>query len=165
MPSSPIEEQTGEVNTSDLTRHAASEESGILSIAPSIHWRIAYFISVWSFKAAISFALGTYRLFIRKDPTLLQAEIKVYPVRPDLKNRVFRPRGLSNEKCPLFLDLHGGGWAVADPETDDEFCSFMAQKFNMIVISVEYHNHQPTNFHMPSTTSLISPMLYLMTRH
>ena len=34
--------------------------------------------------------------------------------------------------------MHGGGWAVADPETDDEFCSFMTQTFDIIVVSVDY---------------------------
>lgn len=111
----------------------------VLSVPPSFHWRLAYFISVWSFKAAITFALGAYRLFQRRNYDLLVPTVRVYPVRPDLKNRIFRPDVPSNEKLPLYLDIHGGGWAVADPETDDEFCSFMAREFNMIVVSIDYH--------------------------
>ncbi|RDL35948.1 Uncharacterized protein BP5553_06560 [Venustampulla echinocandica] len=106
---------------------------------PPFHLRIAYFVSLWSFKAFFSFCLGVSRLFQRRRAGLLRPEVKAYQIRPDLKNRIFRPEGSENEKLPLYLDVHGGGWAVADPETDDEFCSFIAQTFNIIVVSINYH--------------------------
>lgn len=65
-------------------------------------------------------------------------ENKRYRVRPRLINRIFRPKTSDNELLPLFIDVHGGGWAVADPDTDDEFCSFLAQKYKIIVVSVDY---------------------------
>ena len=37
------------------------------------------------------------------------------------------------------MNCHGGGWAVADPAADEEFCSFVARNFNIIVVSVDYH--------------------------
>jgi acetyl esterase/lipase len=70
---------------------------------------------------------------------VLQPEVKIYDIRPGLENRIFRPQNSEDEKLPLYLDVHGGGWAVADPETDDEFCSFLAQNFNIIVVSINYH--------------------------
>jgi acetyl esterase/lipase len=55
-----------------------------------------------------------------------------------LKNRIFRPRDTGGKPLPLYLDIHGGGWATADPETDDEFCSFLATHFQIIVVSISY---------------------------
>jgi acetyl esterase/lipase len=78
-------------------------------------------------------------LFSRRRRDLLQPEVKTYEIRPDLKNRIFRPQNSEVEELPLYLDVHGGGWAVADSETDDEICSFLAQNFNIIVVSIDYH--------------------------
>jgi acetyl esterase/lipase len=77
---------------------------------------------------------------------LLRPEVKTYDVRPRLKNRIFLPEISQNEQLPLYIDVHGGGWAVADPETDDEFCSFLAQSFNIIVVSVNYHKSPTYKF-------------------
>jgi acetyl esterase/lipase len=116
----------------------------IVSRLPPLHLRLAYFISLWSFKAFFQLGLSAGRLLPRRRKDLLQPEVKAYEVRPDLKNRIFRPQDSEEEELPLYLDVHGGGWAVADPETDDEFCSFLAQNFSIIVISVDYHK-SPTH--------------------
>jgi acetyl esterase/lipase len=122
------------------------EKEEFLSPPPPIHLQIGYFIGVWSFKAFTTLSLNTSRLFRRKRSGLLEPEIKSYPIRSDLKNRVFRPQGLEHLKLPLYLDIHGGGWAVADPETDDEFCSFLAHNFRMIVVSIDYHKSPRSKF-------------------
>ena len=123
-----------------------AEGRKFLSKPPPFHLRIAYFISVWSFKSFIRLALKASRLFQRRRGDLLRPEVRSYPVRPDLKNRIFRPEGSGNKRLPLYLDVHGGGWAVTDPETDDEFCSYMAQNLNIIVISVDYHKSPSYKF-------------------
>ncbi|KAI9772211.1 MAG: hypothetical protein M1840_000960 [Geoglossum simile] len=114
----------------------------IVSKPPPWHLRAAYHIGVWSFKAAFRVILSTRRL-TSGPGDLLRPEIKKYDFCPELRNRVFRPQN-SDGKLPLYLDVHGGGWAAADPETDDEFCSFMASNFNIIVVSVDYRK-SPTN--------------------
>jgi acetyl esterase/lipase len=129
-------EDTGSIMSFSI--NADSEHRKIRLERPPYHLRVAYFISVWSFKAAISIGLRARRLFSRRSPNLVRPQVKSYPVRPSLKNRIFRPEGSRSESLPLYLDVHGGGWAVADPEVDDEFCSFIAQKFNIIVVSVDY---------------------------
>ena len=91
-------------------------------------------------------SLSTTRLFSRPRRNLLKPEIKTYEIRSDLKNRVFRPQNSDSEELPLYLDVHGGGWAVADPETDDEFCSFLAQTFHVVVVSVNYHKSPTYKF-------------------
>ncbi|KAH0559488.1 hypothetical protein GP486_003996 [Trichoglossum hirsutum] len=118
----------------------------ILSIPPPLHLRVAYFISLWAFKVSFQLGLSASRLLQKRRRDLLQPEIKAYEVRPDLKNRIFRPQDSEDEELPLYLDVHGGGWAVADPETDDEFCSFLAQNFNIIVVSVDYHKSPKHRF-------------------
>ncbi|KAH8665219.1 alpha/beta hydrolase fold protein [Tricladium varicosporioides] len=115
------------------------EPSRIISFPPPFHLRIAYFVSLWSFKAFFSLGLSVSRLFQRRRADFLRPKVKEYPIRSGLKNRIFHPKSSENEKLPLYIDIHGGGWAVADPETDDEFCSFIAQTFNIIVVSVNYH--------------------------
>jgi len=117
---------------------ADSNEEEYISEPPPYYLRIAYFISVWSFKAAITLGLGARRLMPRP-PNLLQPEVRVYPIRPTLKNLVYRPEGSGDEPLPVYLNLHGGGWAVADPAADEEVCSFLARNFNIIVVSVDYH--------------------------
>jgi len=126
-----------------------SEYQKIISKPPPYYLRIAYFISVWSFKVAIATGLRLRRLFSRRPQDLMRPEVKSYPTRPFLKNRIFRPNGSGEELLPLYLDVHGGGWAVADPETDDEFCSFMAQNFNIIVVSIDYRKAPSWKFPYP----------------
>ncbi|KFY47549.1 hypothetical protein V496_10587 [Pseudogymnoascus sp. VKM F-4515 (FW-2607)] len=111
----------------------------IVSRPPPFYLRLAYFLSLWSFKAFFRLSLSSGRIFSRRRKGLLQPEVKTYHIRPDLKNRIFRPQNSKSQKLPLYLDVHGGGWAVGDPETDDEFCSFLVQNFNIIVVSINYH--------------------------
>lgn len=118
----------------------------VITKKPPFHLRLAYFICLWSFKGFFKLSLGATRLFSRRRSDLLKPEVKAYKIRPDLKNRIFRPADSRLEQLPLYLDVHGGGWAVADPETDDEFCSFLAQTFRIIVVSVNYHKSPQYKF-------------------
>jgi acetyl esterase/lipase len=129
----------GSISTRSTSTTLNTEPGKFISCAPPFHLRIAYFISLWSFKAFFSLSLGARRLYSRRRKGLLSPIVKSYQIRPGLKNRIFRPENLEDEKLPLYLDVHGGGWAVADPETDDEFCSFLAQNFNIVVVSINYH--------------------------
>ncbi|KFZ15254.1 hypothetical protein V502_05696 [Pseudogymnoascus sp. VKM F-4520 (FW-2644)] len=80
-------------------------------------------------------------------PTLLKA----YPSRPKLRHRVFFPKSYkAGESLPLYIDVHGGGFAFGVPEHDDEFCHFFANQFNLIVISVNYSLAPRVVFPVPS---------------
>ncbi|KAE8445374.1 hypothetical protein EG329_013496 [Mollisiaceae sp. DMI_Dod_QoI] len=103
------------------------------------HLSLASAISLWSFKAFFGLSLGANRLLLRRQKDLISPIVKSYHVRPDLKNRIFYPENPDGVKLPLYLDVHGGGWAVGDPATDDDFCSFLAQNFNIVVVSIDYH--------------------------
>lgn len=62
-----------------------------------------------------------------------------YPCRPNLTHRVFIPKShKEGDKHPLFLDIHGGGFLLGHPKMDDEFCDYLANKFDMVVVSIQY---------------------------
>lgn len=68
-------------------------------------------------------------------PTLIRS----YPCRPKLRNRIYYPPGYqSGTSLPLYLNIHGGGYAVGDPSNDDEFCASWAKRTGMLVVSLDY---------------------------
>jgi acetyl esterase/lipase len=134
------------ISTRSTSTTFNAEPKRIVSSAPPLHLRLAYFIGLVSFRSFFKISLGARRLFSRRRKDLLLPTVKSYPIRPDLKNRIFRPENCEDEKLPLYLDVHGGGWAVADPQTDDEFCSYLAQNFNIVVVSINYHKSPTYKF-------------------
>lgn len=123
-----------------------SNHEAFISEPPAYYLRVAYFISVWSFKAVIALGLGARRLFMPRPPNLILPEPRVYPIRPTLKSLVYSPPGSVEGPLPVYLNCHGGGWAVADPAADEEVCSFLARNFNIIVVSVDYHKSPTWKF-------------------
>jgi acetyl esterase/lipase len=65
---------------------------------------------------------------------------KVYPVQSSLRHRVFIPKSYKSDDAPLplYLDLHGGGFALLAPYVDDEFCTNFSNDNKVLVISLEY---------------------------
>jgi acetyl esterase/lipase len=123
-----------------------SDHGKFVSEPPAYYLRIAYFISVWSFKAVIALGLGARRLLMPRPPSLIHPEPRIYPIRPTLKSLVYRPETAGDEPLPVYLNCHGGGWAVADPAADEEVCSFLARTFNIIIVSVDYHKSPTWKF-------------------
>ncbi|KAG9237925.1 Alpha/Beta hydrolase protein [Amylocarpus encephaloides] len=133
-------DETTPLVSSAKSQQDVPKKSPLIFPPPPLHVRIAYTVSVWSFKAFIATALFIRRRFTPNTFPPLQPTTKIYPIRPTLKNRIFIPPNLvENEKLPLYLDVHGGGWAIGDPDTDDEFCSYMALTFRITVVSIDYH--------------------------
>jgi acetyl esterase/lipase len=76
---------------------------------------------------------------------------KNYPCRPHLQNRVFIPKNhKACELLPLYLDIHGGGFAVCDPQFDDESHTILSNRFNLLVISVNYSKSPAVAFPVPT---------------
>lgn len=117
-----------------------SDDQHFIAKQPPFYIQIGYTIGVWTLKAAISTGLFLVRYFTYSPPNSIIPEIKSYPARPALKNRIFRPGTGDNPDAPLplYLDVHGGGWSLSAPEEDDRFCSFMAREFKIIVVSLDY---------------------------
>lgn len=76
---------------------------------------------------------------------------KVYSCRPRLKHRFFYPKSYQPGKLlPLYIDVHGGGFAFGAPEHDDEFCSFLSNHFNFLVVSIDYSLTPWARFPVPT---------------
>jgi acetyl esterase/lipase len=118
----------------------------IIAKRPPFYLEVTYFLSVWFYKGLIAVGLWAKDKFIAPPMPLLSHEIKIYDIRPNLQNRIFRPPSPSPGKLPLYLDVHGGGWCVGEPRADDDFCSFLARHFNMIVVAIDYHKSPTYKF-------------------
>ena len=57
----------------------------------------------------------------------------------DLPARIYKPEGVSaNDKLPVVVYYHGGGWVIADLDTYDASPRAIAKGANAIVVSVHY---------------------------
>ncbi|KAH8178796.1 alpha/beta hydrolase fold domain-containing protein [Sarocladium implicatum] len=75
---------------------------------------------------------------------------KSYSIRPKLTHRLFFPDSYdSGTLLPLYIDIHGGGFAFGAPAYDDEFCKFLSQKFRFLVISIQYSLSPSATFPTP----------------
>jgi acetyl esterase/lipase len=101
--------------------------------------RITYFLWLWGLKTGTVFGFYIIRLLWPAPAELHPTILKTYPCRPKLRNRIFVPRShKAGEVLPLYLDIHGGGFALLDAEFDDPFCAALANKFNVLIVSIEY---------------------------
>jgi acetyl esterase/lipase len=91
----------------------------------SLLTRLNYATQLWTFKILVTTALGLFRLVQQgKVNSVKPTYTKSYRARPMLKNRVFFPRGWkSGVKLPLYIDIHGGGFALCDPQTGADYAS------------------------------------------
>jgi acetyl esterase/lipase len=113
--------------------------------------RISYFLKLWSLKILQRVGLTVSRALKPAPKELRPSFCKRYSCRPHLRNRVFIPRSRKPwEQLPVYLDLHGGGHALCDAQFDDEFCAKLANKFNILVISIEYSKAPRSKFPEPT---------------
>ncbi|CZR60083.1 related to triacylglycerol lipase [Phialocephala subalpina] len=148
---------------------SASAPEPVISPLPPVHLRIIYFLSIWTFKTLINTGLYLRGCIIHPPASQLRPNIRTYPIRPTLKNRIFIPPSSSNdrgerngfEKFSLYISVHGGGWAAASPEADDEFCSHLCLKNNIMVASLDYRKSPTYRFPFAVTdiASLVSAIL------
>jgi acetyl esterase/lipase len=113
--------------------------------------RLTLFLRLWTVKGFIRALLFFTRKLKPLPQTTKPSFLRSYPVRPGLENRVFIPpnRKAGDALLPLYLDVHGGGWAIFDPETDDPFCSYFSRTFNVLVVSINYHKAPKNAFPGP----------------
>lgn len=113
--------------------------------------RMSYFFQLWAFKISVSIGFSLMRLLKPSLATYNPTYKKNYPCRPHLQNRVFIPKNRKDgELLPLYLDIHGGGFAVCDPQFDDEFCAVLSNRFNLVVVSVNYSKSPSVAFPVPT---------------
>ncbi|RMZ76730.1 hypothetical protein DV737_g4699, partial [Chaetothyriales sp. CBS 132003] len=114
--------------------------------------RIYYAIRLWGFK----FVVWTFLRFVRLRHRILSALgpnlTRVYQIRPSLENRIYWPPSYnpkSGEKLPLFISIHGGGFALADPSVDDHLCRAFADNHGLLVVSLDYRKSPIHRFPTP----------------
>jgi acetyl esterase/lipase len=102
--------------------------------------RLILAVRCWTFKSFVYLALNAmYHIKAKEFAKHAPTYSKVYSCRPMLKNRVFLPASYKpGSQIPLFIDIHGGGFALCDPQVDDEFCHQLANKYNLCVVSINY---------------------------
>ncbi|KAL6915396.1 hypothetical protein FSHL1_006836 [Fusarium sambucinum] len=112
---------------------------------PPIAWstRCLYLLIIYVIKCLLAlqwhFTRAKIVLGLTPRPTDNLVFSKSYPDRPRLKHRFFFPDSYrSGELLPLYINIHGGGFALGAPAYDDEFCVFMSRRFNLLVISIQY---------------------------
>jgi acetyl esterase len=85
---------------------------------------------------------------IASPPTTVQDAS--WPIGPtgEVLVRIVRPEG-ANEKLPVIMYFHGGGWVMGNPETHDHLIRELAAQTHAAVVFVDYGNapevHYPTN--------------------
>ncbi|KAI9811092.1 MAG: hypothetical protein M1827_005674 [Pycnora praestabilis] len=111
----------------------------LLKVALPFSHRINCFIRLWLFKFMVTIVFSIHRIFYPTSPTRQPTLLKNYPCRPFLQNRVFLPPNYqAGDVLPLYLDIHGGGFALCDPQFDDKFCVSWAKRTGMLVVSLDY---------------------------
>jgi acetyl esterase/lipase len=113
--------------------------------------RISYFLQLWAFKICVRIGYSLMRLLKPELAAYGPTQTKYYPCRPHLQNRVFIPKSYKGgESLPLYLDIHGGGFAVCDPQLDDEFCTIFSNRFNIVIVSINYTKAPAGAFPVPT---------------
>lgn len=119
---------------------------------PPLSTRISLYIRTWLFKTTVKLVFSTVQflkpqLFRKYAPTYT----KRYPVRPMLECRVHVPKTYqSGQSLPLYIDIHGGAFIIGSPTLDDKYCSTICNRFNYIVVSLQYRLAPSYPFPIPS---------------
>lgn len=74
------------------------------------------------------------------DTSTLPTFTKSYPYQSNLKNRIFVPKSYRSggAPLPLYIDIHGGGFALMNHSADDKFCSTLCSDHIILVVSTDY---------------------------
>jgi dienelactone hydrolase len=110
----------------------------------SLWMRFRLSLRVWCFKVVVRVAIAFMRTFRLAQFFLRPSYIKRYPVGAKMWNDVWLPPGTSSKPgaetapLPLYIDIHGGGFAIGDPRHDAEFCHYLSAEHGIVVVSVNY---------------------------
>ena len=94
--------------------------------------------------------LDAMRIFLKKLDTKVYNGTYEVPVRLYFPNEESMSGDVSeNDRYPVLLFFHGGGWVTESVENYDRVCSRMAQSTRHIVMSVEYRLAPEYRFPVP----------------
>ncbi|KAM7206558.1 Alpha/Beta hydrolase fold [Naviculisporaceae sp. PSN 640] len=116
----------------------------VLKIRLPFPHRLNCFIRLWLLKLLVRIAYNLDRLIYPPPLSIGPTAIRYYPCNPKgvkLQARIFFPRNYSSAYkalLPTYFSIHGGGFAVGDPQQDDEWCTMWAKRTSHLVISLDY---------------------------
>ncbi|THW12663.1 alpha/beta-hydrolase, partial [Aureobasidium pullulans] len=115
--------------------------------------RLHLWLRLWTLKLTIRTLLSTVRFFkIKGYGTLQPTYRKTYPIGARLMNEVWIPSSWKpGQSLPLYIDIHGGGFALGDPFHDDGWCNYLAEKQNICVVSCDYR--KSPGYYFPTQTN------------
>ncbi|KAI0178172.1 alpha/beta hydrolase fold protein [Pestalotiopsis sp. NC0098] len=125
----------------DSTLIALEQEDAppLLKVRLPLPHRLNCFLRLWILKALAFVFYKAHRLLYPPPSSIYPTLIRNYPCRPNLPTRVFYPPNYKpGDSLPLYLSIHGGGFAVGDTQQDDEFCTMWARRTGMLVVSLDY---------------------------
>lgn len=70
-------------------------------------------------------------------PAAQRTEIVIPTTYGDARTSIYRPLD-AEDHAPVFINLHGGGFVLGDPQMDDPWCAYVADLSGCIVFNVEY---------------------------
>lgn len=116
--------------------------------------RIRLWLRLWMFKLTIRSLLGTLRFFRYKGMGTLQPTYRKSLGSAGLVHDIWMPEAYKQgDKLPLYIDIHGGGFAIGDPFHDETWCEFL-RKRGVLVVSCDYRK-SPTYAFPTQTEDLI----------
>ncbi|KAG9239071.1 prolyl oligopeptidase-like protein [Amylocarpus encephaloides] len=120
--------------------------------AISLFQRIRFMIRVRLLKFITTQYIKVTNLPGIKDPSTRPTYTKNYSTQPRLETRIFVPKSYKSGDAllPLYLDIHGGGFAFMNPKADDRFCSYFSNKNKILVVSLDYPKTPECQFPQPS---------------
>ncbi|KAJ3555030.1 hypothetical protein NPX13_g10449 [Xylaria arbuscula] len=122
-----------------LTAVAQEGAPPLLKVRLPFPHRLNCFIRLWAFKILASIVFAIDRFLHPRPAHLCPTLTKYYPCRPNLEVRIFYPPNYkSGDLLPLYLNIHGGAFALCDARQDDDFCIMWARKTGMLIVSLNY---------------------------
>ncbi|PLB38882.1 alpha/beta hydrolase [Aspergillus candidus] len=105
----------------------------------SLLTRLSFIGRIWVIKVVVRIAVSLARRLRISQFRLQSTYRKHYPVGQQMWNDVWIPSSHeAGQTHPLYIDIHGGGFATGDPSHDGEFCRYLADEHGICVVSVNY---------------------------
>ncbi|KFY42667.1 hypothetical protein V495_04395 [Pseudogymnoascus sp. VKM F-4514 (FW-929)] len=102
--------------------------------------RFRYFITLHLVRLLINLGLALLCIPGIRDRSIQPTSKKRYSCHRSLANRIYLPRSHKpgSSPLPVYLHIHGGGFAWTNPVVDDSFCSNFSNNNSIIVVSLDY---------------------------
>jgi acetyl esterase len=87
----------------------------------------------------LGYADMNVRMGLPKDPTVETEDREIEtPDGASLLARIYRPPNTHDERLPVLLYFHGGGWVIGDVPSYDHLTRFFASVGRIAVVSIDY---------------------------